>query len=60
MNNPTLGLCCGAMIGRADIEESFALAGQHHWHLPVRQMTGIHVTELKYFPLHRLFTTGKE
>ena len=22
MNNPTLGLCCEAMIGRADIEES--------------------------------------
>ena len=27
MNNPTLGLCCEAMIGRADIEESKSTMG---------------------------------
>src|SRR6185437_14234562 len=31
MNNPTLGLCCEAMIGRADIEESKSNVALTHW-----------------------------
>ncbi len=31
MNNPTLGLCCEAMIGRADIEESKSNVAMHAW-----------------------------
>ena len=31
MNNPTLGLCCEAMIGRADIEESKSNVAMNAW-----------------------------
>jgi hypothetical protein len=31
MNNPTLGLCCEAMIGRADIEESNGNVAMNAW-----------------------------
>src|SRR6185437_1578117 len=31
MNNPTLCLCCGAMIGRADIEESKSNVATNAW-----------------------------
>src|ERR1700676_1188787 len=31
MNNPTLCLCCGAMIGRADIEESKSNVAVNAW-----------------------------
>mmetsp|Transcript_14741 Transcript_14741/g.20654 ORF Transcript_14741/g.20654 Transcript_14741/m.20654 type:complete len:124 (-) Transcript_14741:200-571(-) len=31
MNNPTLWLCCGPMIGRADIEESKSNVAMHAW-----------------------------
>ena len=31
MNNPTLGLCCDAMIGRADIEESKSNVAMNAW-----------------------------
>jgi hypothetical protein len=31
MNNPTLGVCCGAMIGRADIEESKSNVAMNAW-----------------------------
>ena len=31
MNNPTLCLCCGAMIGRADIEESKSNVAMNAW-----------------------------
>ena len=31
MNNPTLGLCCEAMIGRADIEESKGNVASDAW-----------------------------
>src|SRR5436853_6879684 len=31
MNNPTLGLCCEAMIGRADIEESKSNVAMDAW-----------------------------
>ena len=31
MNNPTLGVCCGAMIGRADIEESKSNVAMDAW-----------------------------
>jgi hypothetical protein len=31
MNNPTLGLCCKAMIGRADIEESKSNVAMNAW-----------------------------
>jgi hypothetical protein len=31
MNNPTLGLCCEAMIGRADIEESKSNVALNAW-----------------------------
>jgi hypothetical protein len=31
MNNPTLWLCCGPMIGRADIEESKSNVAMNAW-----------------------------
>ena len=31
MNNPTLGLCCETMIGRADIEESKSNVAMNAW-----------------------------
>eukprot|EP00808_Paulinella_micropora_P004234 g30118.t1 len=31
MNNPTLALCCGRMIGRADIEESKSNVAMNAW-----------------------------